>query len=339
MPAPLLRVDDLRTYFHTADGLVRAVDGVSFELNPGETLGIVGESGCGKSLTCLSILRLIDPPGRIEAGSRIRLRGRDLAEAAEAEMREIRGNEISMIFQEPMTSLNPVWTIGDQIAEAVRIHRRVRPAEGRARAIEMLRLVGIPNPDQRISSYPHEFSGGMRQRAMIAMALACDPSVLFADEPTTALDVTIQAEILDLLAQLQSRLGMAMVFVSHDLGVIAQIADRVLVMYAGQVVESGPADAIFNRPRHPYTEGLLRSVPRITTRLSRLAVIPGGVPSPRSWPAGCRFHPRCPYAWDRCRDDSPPFAEAEHPSRCWLEIEPQRHVGGWTTTAPPEREV
>ncbi|UCC71791.1 MAG: ABC transporter ATP-binding protein [Gemmatimonadota bacterium] len=326
MSGPILQVENLRTYFHTADGLVRAVDGVSFNLGRGETLGIVGESGCGKSITCLSILRLVDPPGRIEPDSTIRLGDRELTRLSEAAMREVRGNAISMIFQEPMTSLNPVWTIGGQIAEAVRLHRGVGRAEGRERAAEMLGLVGLANPQRRLDDYPHELSGGMRQRAMIAMALACDPDVLLADEPTTALDVTIQAEILDLLCELQERLGMAMIFVSHDLGVVAQIADRVIVMYAGQVLEEGATEGIFSRPRHPYTEGLLRSTPKLTAKLPRLATIAGSVPSPKRWPAGCRFHPRCPHAWDRCREDVPPLLAVDQPSRCWLEEEPQRRT-------------
>jgi oligopeptide/dipeptide ABC transporter ATP-binding protein len=324
--APVLQVEELRTYFHTAAGSVRAVDGVSFSLERGATLGIVGESGCGKSVTCLSILRLVDPPGRVEPGSSIRLADRDLMGFSEVEMRGVRGNEISMVFQEPMTSLNPVWTIGDQIAEAVRLHRGVDRAAARERAAEMLGLVGIPNAEGRLDDYPHEFSGGMRQRAMIAMALACDPVVLLADEPTTALDVTIQAEILDLLADLQRRLGMAIVLVSHDLGVVAQIAHRVIVMYAGQVVEQGATASIFSRPRHPYTEGLLRSIPRLTGRTTRLPTIAGSVPSARRWPSGCRFHPRCPHAWERCREAAPPLLGAEQRNRCWLEEEPLRRA-------------
>ena len=330
---PLLRVEDLRTSFQSPDGPVRAVDGVSFELHSGETLGIVGESGCGKTVACLSILRLIDDPGRIEPGSSIRLRDNELTRASEEEMRAVRGNEISMIFQEPMTSLNPVWTVGNQIAEAVRIHRGASAGEARARAIEMLELVGMPDPNRRVADYPHELSGGMRQRVMIAMALACDPSLLIADEPTTALDVTIQAEILDLLADLKERLGMAMIFVSHDLGVVSEIADRVIVMYGGQVVESGHTGDVFEEPLHPYTEGLLRSIPRITAKTRRLAVIPGSVPSPIAWPAGCRLHPRCPYRWARCEDETPHLFEIERgeerASRCWLEDEPERRVGGW----------
>jgi oligopeptide/dipeptide ABC transporter ATP-binding protein len=334
MSAPLLSVENLRIYFHAPGGLVRAVDDIALSLEPGATLGIVGESGCGKTVACLSILRLVDPPGRIEPGSRILFRGRDLLAASEEEMRQIRGNEISMVFQEPMTSLNPVRTIGDQVAEAVRIHRRAGAGEARERAIEMLRLVGIASPERRVDDYPHELSGGMRQRAMIAMALACDPAMLIADEPTTALDVTIQAEILDLLSDLRQRLGMSMIFVSHDLGVVSEIADRVAVMYAGQIVESGPTGEIFARPRHPYTEGLLRSLPRINRRSRRLATIPGSVPSPKRWPSGCRFHPRCPHAWNRCRAETPPLLGDAHLSRCWLEEEPER--GGDREARPLE---
>ena len=324
-----LTVENLRTYFDTPEGPVRAVDGVDFELAPGATLGIVGESGCGKTVACLSILRLVEAPGCIEPGSVIRLNGLDLVKAGEDEMRRIRGNEISMIFQEPMTSLNPVFTIGNQIIEVVRLHTALGAAAARARAIDMLRLVGIPNPAHRLDDYPHEFSGGQRQRAMIAMALACEPSVLIADEPTTALDVTIQAEILELLEELQQRLGMAMIFVSHDLGVISEIADKVIVMYAGQVIERGSVDELFRQPRHPYTEGLLRSLPRVAERVERLAVIPGTVPSPKRWPAGCRFPPRCPYAWSRCRAELPPLTAEARASRCWLEEEPERRVDAW----------
>ena len=328
MSSTVLRVARLRTYFHSADGLVRAVDDVSFDLQEGETLGIVGESGCGKSVTCLSIMRLIDAPGKIEPESSIVLRGRELTELPEPEIRDIRGNQIAMVFQEPTTSLNPVWPIGDQVAESVRTHRGASAAEARERAIEMLGLVGIPSPKQRVDDYPHELSGGMRQRVMIAMALACEPDVLIADEPTTALDVTIQAEILELLTDLQQRLGMSMIFVSHDLGVVAQIAHKVIVMYGGQIVESGPTGTIFQRPRHPYSEGLLRAIPRVTRKVPRLATIPGEVPNPKSWPPGCRFHPRCPYAWTRCQEQTPPLIGAGHTSRCWLEDEPERRVPG-----------
>jgi len=321
-----LAVENLRTYFETPEGLVRAVDGVDFELEPGTTLGVVGESGCGKTVACLSILRLVEAPGRIQPDSVIRLGDLDLVKVTEEEMRRIRGNEISMIFQEPMTSLNPVFTIGAQIIETVRTHTELSVDDARARAIDMLRLVGIPSAERRIDDYPHELSGGQRQRAMIAMALACEPRVLIADEPTTALDVTIQAEILELLEALRQRLGMAMIFVSHDLGVISQIADQVIVMYAGQVVERGTADELFDQPRHPYTAGLLRSLPRVTERVERLAVIPGSVPNPKRWPDGCRFHPRCPHAWSRCRAEMPPLTEGHRASRCWLEGEPGRRT-------------
>jgi len=316
---PLLEVRDLRTQFHTEDGLVRAVDGVSFSLHAGETLAVVGESGSGKSVTSLSILRLVaSPPGRI-AGGQVRLRGRDLLALPEAEMRSVRGREISMIFQEPQTSLNPVHTCGDQIAEVVETHERAGRGAARLRAIEMLRRVGIPAPEQRAREYPHQLSGGMRQRVMIAMALACRPAVLIADEPTTALDVTIQAQILELLAELRRELGMAVLLITHDLGVVAESADRVAVMYAGQVVESGDVRALFRRPLHPYTAGLLASLPRLGRRTERLRVIPGGVPNPARFPSGCRFHPRCPLAVARCREAEPPLADfgEGRAARCW----------------------
>ncbi len=296
MSEPLLQVRDLCTHFHTRDGVVRAVDGVSFELRAGETLALVGESGSGKSVTSLSILRLIaSPPGRIVGGS-IRFQGRDLLALSADGMRGVRGREISMIFQEPMTSLNPVYSCGEQIAEVVRLHERADHATARARAIEMLRLVGIPSPEQRVDEYPHQLSGGMRQRVMIAMALACRPAMLIADEPTTALDVTIQAQILELLARLQRELGMAVLLITHDLGVVAEAADRVAVMYAGQVVEAATVEAAFARPLHPYTAGLLASRPRLGQTRERLLTIPGQVPDPARFPPGCRFHPRCPLA-------------------------------------------
>jgi oligopeptide/dipeptide ABC transporter ATP-binding protein len=316
---PLLAVEDLRTHFHTDDGVVRAVDGVSFEIQPRETLAVVGESGSGKSVTSLSILRLIpEPPGRI-VGGRIRFKGRDLLGLAPAEMRAIRGKEISMIFQEPMTSLNPVFTCGEQIIETVMLHEKLDRRAARARAIEMLALTGIPSPEQRVDDYPHQMSGGMRQRVMIAMALACRPSLLIADEPTTALDVTIQAQILELLKRLQRELGMAVLLITHDLGVVAETADRVVVMYAGQVVEAAEARAIFKRGRHPYTAGLLASLPTLGARRESLRVIAGNVPNPASFPSGCRFHPRCPCVIDRCRDADPPVDRAAdgHASRCW----------------------
>jgi peptide/nickel transport system ATP-binding protein len=326
---PLLEVNDLRTYFHTDAGTAKAVDGVSFHVGKGEVLGIVGESGCGKSVTSLSIMQLIPrPPGEILEGSSIRFKGDELVGAGEKRMRDLRGNDIAMIFQEPMTSLNPVFPVGDQIGEAVRLHRSMNRREARERSVEMLRLVGIPNPGARADDYPHQLSGGQRQRVMIAMALACEPELLIADEPTTALDVTIQAQILDLLAELRSRLGMAVILITHDLGVVAEVCDRVVVMYAGEVVEHGTVAQIFADPRHPYTEGLLKAVPRLGVRQEKLAVIPGTVPSPIHWPVGCRFHDRCPYVWDKCVREYPPLLEvASNPARtarCWLETNPAR---------------
>ncbi len=337
---PLLRVRDLKTYFVTeqGSGTARAVDGVSFEVQPGETLGIVGESGCGKTVTSLSILRLIpEPPGHIRPGSFIEFEGRNLLTLEPRDLRAIRGNQIAMIFQEPMTSLNPVFTVGDQIAEAAIVHQRLSRRAARTRAIEMLRLVGIPDPEERVDHYPHQMSGGMRQRVMIAMALVCHPKLLIADEPTTALDVTIQAQILELLDRLQAELGMAVMLITHDLGVVAGSADRVVVMYAGQVVEQAPTAALFARPLHPYTEGLLASVPRLDApparEHGRLHGIPGQVPAATAWPEGCRFHPRCPYAWDRCRAEAPPLLDAgggaepgTHTVRCWLLTDPRRRT-------------
>ena len=316
---PVLEVRDLRTYFHTEEGVARAVDGVSFAVGRGQTLGLVGESGCGKSVSAFSVMRLVpDPPGRIEGGQ-ILLKGRDLFALDEEEMRRVRGDDIAMIFQEPMTSLNPVLTCGFQIAEAVVLHQQVPMQEARARAIEMLQLVGIPAPEQRIDEYPHQLSGGMRQRVMIAMALSCNPDVLIADEPTTALDVTIQAQILALLESLQESLQMAIVMITHDLGVIAETADQVAVMYAGQIVEYAETQALFTRPRHPYTRGLLRSIPLLDAEQERLDIIPGVVPDARVFPQGCRFAPRCPLADDHCRAEVPPLedVEAGHWTSCW----------------------
>ena len=323
MSEPLLEVRDLHTHFFTDDGVVRAVDGVSYALRAGETLAVVGESGSGKSVTALSILRLVaSPPGRIVSGA-ILFRGADLLELSEEEMRKIRGRRISMIFQEPMTSLNPVHTCGAQIAEVVELHEGASRDASHARAIEMLKLVGIPSPEQRANEYPHQLSGGMRQRVMIAMALACTPDVLIADEPTTALDVTIQAQILDLLARLRRELGMAVLLVTHDLGVVAETADHVAVMYAGEVVEHAGVRELFARPCHPYTAGLLASLPRLGERRERLRVIPGNVPNPARFPAGCRFHPRCPVAIDRCRIEAPEpvTISGGHNSRCWRAAE------------------
>jgi oligopeptide/dipeptide ABC transporter ATP-binding protein len=323
----LLEVRDLRTAFHTEEGVAVAVDGVSFHVERGEVLGVVGESGSGKSVTALSIMRLVQEPGRIAPESQILLNGRDLTTASEREMRDVRGNDVAMIFQEPMTSLNPVFPVGDQIAEAIRLHRGAKGKAARARAVELLRLVGIPLPERRVDEYPHQLSGGMRQRVMIAMALANEPDLLVADEPTTALDVTIQAQILELLLELRQRLGMGVILITHDLGVVAEVCDRVVVMYAGQVVEEGPVQEIFARPGHPYTEGLLAAVPRPDQRGGRLAVIPGVVPAPTHWPTGCRFHPRCPYAWDRCQEQPPLLAAGPvQRARCWLVEQPERRA-------------
>ena len=309
---------NLCTYFHTEEGLGKAVDGVSFALRRGETLGLVGESGCGKSVSALSVMRLIpQPPGQIESGE-ILFGGRDLLRLSEDEMCRVRGNEIAMIFQEPMTSLNPVLTCGFQITESVILHQGVSKQEARNRAIEMLRLVGIPAPEQRVDEYPHQLSGGMRQRVMIAMALSCNPQLLIADEPTTALDVTIQAQILELLQRLQEELKMAVLMITHDLGVIAEVADRVAVMYAGQVVEYASTRDLFNSPQHPYTRGLMQSVPRLDESRERLDIISGIVPDAREFSEGCRFAPRCPLAEDRCRSASVELRalSEEHLGRC-----------------------
>jgi peptide/nickel transport system ATP-binding protein len=310
---PVVEVEDLKTWFFTEDGVVRAVDGVSFAVQAGETLGIVGESGCGKSVTALSIMRLVPPGiGRIVGGS-VRLEGRDLLALDEDEMRGIRGNRMAMIFQEPMTSLNPVLTIGHQIAEAVRIHQGAGAQRARARAVEMLKLVRIPDPEQRLGDYPHQFSGGMRQRVMIAMALACSPRLLIADEPTTALDVTIQAQILKLMVELKERTGAAIMLITHDLGVVAETCQHVIVMYAGRKVEEAPVLELFDRPMHPYTRGLMASIPRGKLRGGkegeRLQEIPGMVPRLDEPIPGCAFAPRCGFATDRCRGEAPAFLE------------------------------
>jgi peptide/nickel transport system ATP-binding protein len=321
----VLSVRDLRTRFVSDDAVVKAVDGVSFDVHRGETLGIVGESGCGKSVSALSIMRLVPPPpGCVVEGS-VRLDDRELLSLSEAEMRRVRGNAISMIFQEPMTSLNPVLTVGYQIAEAVTQHEGRTWAEGHARALEMLHLVQIPEPERRLRQYPHQLSGGMRQRVMIAMALACRPKVLLADEPTTALDVTIQAQILELMGELQTETGAAIVLITHDLGVVAETAQRVVVMYAGRKVEEAPVDDLFEKPAHPYTVGLMAAVPQLGSSLDegterrRLAEIPGIVPSLANMPPGCAFAPRCPLADQHCRVDLPPLAERRpgHSSACW----------------------
>ena len=301
---PLLQVRDLETHLFTREGVVKAVDGLSFDLDADETLALVGESGCGKSMTALSLMGLVpDPPGRI-VGGQVLLAGRDLTRLSEREMQDIRGNEISMVFQEPMTSLNPVFTVGDQIVEAVWAHRRLPLRQARERAVELLDLVRIPDPRSRFDDYPHRLSGGMRQRVMIAMALACEPGILVADEPTTALDVTIQMQVLDLLNDLQSKFGMAVMLITHDLGVVAGIADRVIVMYAGRKVEEAPVDDIFASALHPYTQGLLGSMPR-PGHEERLREIPGVIPSLIDMGPGCSFAPRCARAMARCRDEQP----------------------------------
>jgi oligopeptide/dipeptide ABC transporter ATP-binding protein len=320
----ILRVSNLKTYFHTFEGIGKAVDGVDFEVERGETIGIVGESGCGKSVTALSILRLIsDPPGKI-AGGEIFFEGADLLKTSDAEMREIRGNKISMIFQEPMTSLNPVFTIGNQISETILLHQHLNRREALEKSVEMLRLVQIPEPEARAMEYPHKLSGGMRQRAMIAMALSCHPQLLIADEPTTALDVTIQAQILDLMLKLKEEMGTSIVLITHNLGLIAEAARRVIVMYTGKVVEEASTEDLFERPLHPYTQGLLQSIPWIGRKLAAgrkpLQEIAGIVPSIFGLPRGCSFSPRCQKALDICQEEAPELLEAEpgHKVRCWL---------------------
>ncbi len=322
---PILEIDNLQTHFHTPAGVVRAVDGVSYSVRRGETLGVVGESGCGKSVTALSILRLIaEPPGRIVGGT-IRFEGTDLLGLSEPDMERIRGNDISMIFQEPMTSLNPLQTVGRQIGEAIALHQGLSRREAMERAVEMLRRVHIPEPEHRAHAYPHQLSGGMRQRVMIAMALSCNPRVLIADEPTTALDVTIQAQILDLMREMQETLGSAIILITHDMGVVAENADRVVVMYAGRKVEEAPVDDLFERPAHPYTRGLLGSIPsldaatRANASRSRLNEIKGMVPSLARLPQGCSFAPRCSLATDECRAAYPPLRPLrdDHFVACW----------------------
>jgi oligopeptide/dipeptide ABC transporter ATP-binding protein len=326
MTDSLLSIRDLRTYFHMPEGVARSVDGVSFDVGQGETLGIVGESGCGKSVTALSILRLIQPPGRIEAGSQITFEGKNLATVSEAEIRNIRGNRISMIFQEPMSALNPVFTVGDQVAEVARIHEGIGKREAFQRAVDALALTGIPGPAERAREYPHQLSGGMRQRVLIAMALMMKPALIIADEPTTALDVTIQAQILDLLRDLQRRFNTSVLMITHDLGVIAEMTSRVIVMYAGEVVEQASVERLFAAPHHPYTEGLMHAMPQIGKERERLNVIPGMVPPATAWPNGCRFRERCPYSWDLCEREHPPLYQIaeNHVSRCHLAIEPER---------------
>ncbi len=317
----LLEVRDLRTYFHTDEGVVKAVDGVSFSIERGRTFALVGESGCGKSVTAYSILRLLAiPPAEIAAGT-VMLEGRNLLALREREMRDVRGAKISMIFQEPMSSLNPVFTCGNQIVEAIRLHRRMSSGQARDLAIQMLAKVGIPAPAQRFKDYPHQLSGGMRQRVMIAMALCCNPTLLIADEPTTALDVTIEAQILDLLKDIQDQMDLSIMLITHDLAVVAQTAHVVGVMYASKIAELTEAGTLFGEPLHPYTQGLLRSVPKLGQSADRLATIPGSVPDPLAFPSGCKFHPRCPVGRDleRCRQQEPALREVRpgHWSACW----------------------
>lgn len=324
MTERLLEVNNLKTSFRDKDGhYVPAVDGVSFHVNKGETLGIVGESGCGKSVTMLSVMRLINiPPGKIEAED-ILLEGQSLLRMTEKQMQNVRGNEISMIFQEPMTSLNPVFTVGDQIAETLELHQGLSKDHALEKAVEMLCKVGIPSPERRVKDYPHQLSGGMRQRVMIAMALACNPKLLIADEPTTALDVTIQAQILDLIRDLREEMNMSIVLITHDLGVVAETADRIVVMYAGKIVEEATTVELFENPKHPYTEGLLSSIPRLDARSERLYVIKGIVPHPMHMPAGCRFNPRCPYATEKCREQAPELVNTGkgHMVSCWYPLQ------------------
>jgi len=323
----LLTIERLRTFFHLRSGILRAVDGVDLTLAAGRTLGLVGESGCGKSMTALSVMRLVEPPGRIESGSRIIFKGRNLITMDDESLRSIRGNEISMIFQEPMSSLNPVYTVGDQIAEAVWTHQGLTRRQAFKRASEMLQLVEIPSANKRIHEFPHQMSGGMRQRVMIAMALSCNPKLLIADEPTTALDVTIQAQILELMRDLRDRLSMSIMLITHDLGVVAEMADDVAVMYAGRVVERGPTGITLSNPQHPYTEALMRSIPVVgMSQTEPLQVIPGIVPSGLHWPEGCRFEPRCRYAFSKCRNDDPTlFDVGSQKSACWLCEHGPRH--------------
>jgi len=322
----LVDVKNLRTFFYTEDGVVPAVDGVDLTIHRGEILGLVGESGCGKSVTALSIMRLIpNPPGKIISGE-IMFHGEDLLKKSEEEMRLIRGDKISMIFQEPMTSLNPVFTVGDQISEAITLHQKIDEAEARKRTVEMLHLVGIPEPERRYRQYPHELSGGMRQRVMIAMALSSNPELLISDEATTALDVTIQAQILDLMRGLQKKLGMAILIITHNLAVVAEMAETIAIAYAGKIVENASATEIFKFPRHPYTYGLLQSIPKFTERRTNepLPAIEGMVPSPYHMPNGCRFNPRCPFATEKCRAEEPELLELTpgHLVRCFHPIEP-----------------
>jgi len=316
----IIKIKGLKTYFHTDDGVVKAVDGVDFDIRKGETMGFVGESACGKTVTALSIMRLVEsPPGKIEEGE-VLYKGENLLKISQEKMRKVRGNEISMIFQEPMTSLNPVFTVGRQLTEVLILHQNMSKKEALDKSEEMIKLVGIPRPREILKGYPHELSGGMRQRAMIAMALSCKPGLLIADEPTTALDVTIQAQILELIKSLQESIGMSVLFITHDLGVIAEVSDRVAVMYAGKIQESGTSEEIFIEHIHPYTEGLLKSIPMLNVRKKKLDVIEGSVPDPINFPPGCKFNPRCKYKIDKCEKEEPELIEIKpgHLVRCWV---------------------
>jgi oligopeptide/dipeptide ABC transporter ATP-binding protein len=328
---PLLEVKGLKTYFYTEDGVVRAVDGVNFEVYPGEVLGLVGESGCGKSVTSLSIMRLIAKPGRVDAGE-ILLDGENLLDLPEDEMIKVRGNRISMIFQQPQTALNPVFRVGDQLSEVLSVHQDLGREAGRKRAVALLKMVGVPDPERRVDAYPHELSGGMAQRVMIAMALACVPELLIADEPTTALDVTIQAQILDLMRDLRRDMGTSVILITHDLGVVAEMAERVAVMYAGEIVEQTDVNSLFDEPLHPYTQGLIGSIPVLGEMKEKLDVIPGSVPNLINLPPGCRFAPRCQarlkYACTICAEVKPELEEVKpgHHVRCWLYQDAEGHV-------------
>lgn len=327
MSQSILEINNLKTSFFTDDGEVPAVDDVNFSIKPGEILGVVGESGCGKSVTSLSVMGLVPPPGKIVAGD-IRFKDEELTKATERRMRQIRGNEIAMIFQEPMTSLNPVFTIGSQLIEGIRLHNKLSKKEAVSRAVQILKKVGLPRADQLLKEYPHQLSGGMRQRVMIAMAMACEPALLIADEPTTALDVTIQAQILDLMKRLNEDSNTSILLITHDLGVVADLCDRIVVMYAGKVVEEGSVRDIFNNPQHPYTEGLIQSVPDMRTKQKRLYSIPGNVPKPGSVQHGCLFTPRCKYVFDRCTAENPQLLETEdgHQVRCFLHEKSKQEV-------------
>ncbi|MEH7332512.1 ABC transporter ATP-binding protein [Neobacillus drentensis] len=327
MQSNILEVSNLKTTFTSRRTEFNAVDGISFHVRKGETLGIVGESGCGKSVTSLSIMGLVKSPGRV-SGTTIDFNGVNLLELSKKEMRKIRGNEISMIFQEPMTSLNPVYTIGDQIGESLKIHKKLKGKERKEKVVDLLKQVGIPRPDEIYDNYPHQLSGGMRQRVMISMAMACDPKLIIADEPTTALDVTIQAQILELMKELQSKKGMSMILITHDLGVVSEVCDRLVVMYAGKIVETGPVKEVLNNPAHPYTKGLLASLPKKGFKEKRLHYIPGQVPAPINWGKGCRFADRCPYVMNECHSSLPPLFKVNdaQESACWLASEGRERV-------------